>query len=271
MVADTGLEGQAWPRDPLADPQLRHRFDSQGYVGPYPMLAGDLLAAARDTADQLIAGVPAGRLAMTFELHDRHLDHDALWAAATYGPLLDVVSQLLGQQLMLIGTRLVCKIGGRPSSIPWHQDIPFMGLDPARTVTAWLALDDSDWENGTIALVPGPAHRPPRQHHKVGGDRRLGMLTDVEADVVTAAELEAAIRPTVPAGAVLFFGGGILHGGTSNASARRRCAMTIRFVGGGTKPLDPLQWAAVCVRGTDSGAFGGRDRAAAEAYRASRD
>lgn len=249
---------------------LRQVFEEQGYLDPLPVLAGDRLLAVREVVDRLLARVPAQRLNSTFELHNRHLDHPDLWTLVTDHTLVGVVREVFVPDLVLIGTRLVCKQPGAASTVPWHQDIPFMGLDPARTVTAWFAVDDADADNGALALVPGPAHREPRPHHKVRKGRRDGLLTDVECLDTTPEELRRAIRPPVPAGAAVLFGGGVLHGGASNASPRRRCALTIRFADGAGRPTDPGQWPAVVVRGDDGGRFGGRSRAQAAAYEESR-
>ena len=40
------------------------------------------------------------------------------------------------------------------SFVSWHQDASYWGLSNAKTVTVWLALDDTDEENGAMQFLP---------------------------------------------------------------------------------------------------------------------
>ena len=42
--------------------------------------------------------------------------------------------------------------------VAWHQDLTYWGLEPPQAVTAWLAIDDVDIDNGCMRVVPG-SHR----------------------------------------------------------------------------------------------------------------
>ena len=39
--------------------------------------------------------------------------------------------------------------------MPWHQDAQYWPLEPANAVTVWLAVYDSDEENGAMKVVSG--------------------------------------------------------------------------------------------------------------------
>ena len=44
------------------------------------------------------------------------------------------------------------------SIVPWHQDARYWPLEPRATVTVWLAVFDTDHENGCMRIIPG-SHR----------------------------------------------------------------------------------------------------------------
>ena len=41
------------------------------------------------------------------------------------------------------------------SIVPWHQDAQYWPLKPANAVTVWLAVYDTDIENGAMKVVSG--------------------------------------------------------------------------------------------------------------------
>ena len=37
----------------------------------------------------------------------------------------------------------------------WHQDLMYWGIKPLEEVTVWVAIDDTDEENGGMKFLPG--------------------------------------------------------------------------------------------------------------------
>ena len=60
-----------------------------------------------------------------------------------------------GQILFFGGGQFFLKAPKDGSVVLWHQDIQYWPLKPAKTVTIWLALYDSDEENGAMRIVRG--------------------------------------------------------------------------------------------------------------------
>ena len=69
--------------------------------------------------------------------------------------ILDYVADLLGETVILWGSHYFNKLPGDGKRVSWHQDATFWALSPSKTVTVWLALDDTDVENGAMTLIPG--------------------------------------------------------------------------------------------------------------------
>lgn len=85
-------------------------------------------------------------------------EKDDLFKAHLYNPLLcEMVADAIGTDTLRVWHDQVLykppKVGG-PTF--WHQDFPnCLILQPADLVTAWVALNDADVENGCMWMVPG--------------------------------------------------------------------------------------------------------------------
>ena len=129
----------------------------------------------------------------------------------------------------------------------WHQDAPYWPvLKPATPVTAWLALDDVDEENGCMWMVPGShkwgnhikylENNPLEKFHELGND--FTPPTDAEVKVV-----KRTVWP-VKMGHVSFHHSMTWHGSGKNVSDRPRRAIALhymtgdaRFVASGSHPM----------------------------------
>ena len=64
---------------------------------------------------------------------------------------------------MLLSTAIVCKYPPNPDQddtesakfVAWHQDLKYWGIRPLEEVTVWIAVDNTDEENGGMRFLPG--------------------------------------------------------------------------------------------------------------------
>lgn len=107
----------------------------------------------------------------------------------------------------------------------WHQDGPYWPiLRPKNQVTAWIALDDVDAENGCMSMVPGT--------HRWGDNIQvLHGLKDFDS---MPAEFEGqkleVVRCPVKKGGVHFHHGMTWHGSPANTSGRPRRAIALHYM-----------------------------------------
>jgi ectoine hydroxylase-related dioxygenase (phytanoyl-CoA dioxygenase family) len=81
--------------------------------------------------------------------------HDVLWSPAFLVP----ASQLLGGPVRFWHDQLFCKPAHHGGVVAWHQDYSYWTrTEPMSHLTCWIALDDSDRDNGCLYYVPG-SHR----------------------------------------------------------------------------------------------------------------
>ncbi|MEZ6018120.1 MAG: phytanoyl-CoA dioxygenase family protein [Planctomycetota bacterium] len=140
----------------------------------------------------------------------------------------EVARALLPSATELDYDQLVAKPPGRPAAVfHWHQDLAYWPATPEpETVTVWLALDDTDEENGCLMFVPGSHAEPAlRPHLPLHGDRdvshTLVATVDPNVDRITPAPIRR--------GDALCFRERVLHGSGGNPSARWRRAYVVAY------------------------------------------
>jgi ectoine hydroxylase-related dioxygenase (phytanoyl-CoA dioxygenase family) len=81
--------------------------------------------------------------------------HDVLWSPGFLAP----ASQLLGGPVRFWHDQLFCKPAHHGGVVAWHQDYSYWTrTEPMSHLTCWIALDDSDRDNGCLYYIPG-SHR----------------------------------------------------------------------------------------------------------------
>src|SRR5690606_21412064 len=126
----------------------------------------------------------------------------------------------------------------------WHQDAPLWPIiAPMTEVSAWVALDDVDEENGCMSMVPGS--------HLWGNNIQfLGSLQGQEFDCLPpeySGHEVKIVRCPVKKGEVHYHHALTWHGSHANTSGRPRRAIAFhfmtgetRFVESGNHPMKPF-------------------------------
>ena len=70
-------------------------------------------------------------------------------------PILDMMEQLLGPDIILWGTTLFHKPAGIQRKVPWHRDGRYWPIKPLRTTSVWIAVTDCTVKNGCLRIIPG--------------------------------------------------------------------------------------------------------------------
>ena len=212
----------------LTSDQLRS-FRERGIAYPIRVLAADEAAGFRAQSDAL--EMQLGGRPRTVEVRQMHLHYDWAYRLATSPRVLDAVEDLLGPDLLIWATELFAK---HPHdgvvSIGWHRDGPYMGLAPELTVTAWIALSESQVANGCMRFVPEADRQTQRRRQPAEGE--------AVADVMLAA------------GEMSLHDVHILHGSGPNHSAEKRVGFAIRFTTPAGRPTTERP-PAILARGSD--------------------
>lgn len=168
--------------------------------------------------------------------------NNAYWTDATIARLVldarigQIAARLAGVKgIRLWHDQLLYKPpqSGVAGNIGWHQDQGYWQcLDSNTAITAWVALEDVDEENGCMEFVPGS--------HKWGllGEDHF-YQQDIEAQIKRIEEKTGRTFRTVPgvlpAGCVSFHHNLTIHGSRANLSTRPRISIAIHLIPDGAR------------------------------------
>ncbi len=170
-----------------------------------------------------------------------------VWDIVNNPVVLDYVEDILGPDIVAWGTQYFCKLPGDGKVVSWHQDASYWPLTPAHTVTLWLAVDDSDRENGAMQVIP-------RTHTLGHLDFDLSGADDNSVLPQKIKHAESYGDPLyfeMKAGEISLHADMLVHGSEPNRSNRRRCGLTVRYAAADVRSLDD-GWTknSVVCRGT---------------------
>jgi hypothetical protein len=201
------------------------QFDEEGCTIFPDVLDADLIGEARGHIEWLLKKHP--------ELRPEHLLHtlvkdDPFWVRLVSDDrLLDVAQAFVGPDIALFASHYIVKPAGDGQPVLFHQDGHYWPLRPMEVVTLWLAVDDSDAENGCMRVIPG-SHKAKTLHaHERSVETANVLSSEIDANAYDESQ---AVDVAIRAGGVSVHDPFIVHGSNPNVSSRRRAGLTIRYI-----------------------------------------
>ena len=108
-----------------------------------------------------------------------------------------------------------------------HQDGQYWPIRPLATCTVWLAIDDSDRDNGCLTVVPG-SHRGRTHFQHVTRDDDSLVLNQAVDDPRASQRPPAYVE--LERGQLSMHDVYLVHGSAPNTSGRRRAGLAIRYM-----------------------------------------
>ncbi|MBI2298880.1 MAG: phytanoyl-CoA dioxygenase family protein [Armatimonadetes bacterium] len=234
------------PHPRTLTPEQIERFNREGFLFPFRVFDDDETLANRRYFDRLLGQVTSdGR--DSYSINGFHARCAALWDLCREPRIVDLVEDLLGPNLVAWGTHYFAKLPGDGRAVSWHQDASYWPLTPAKTVTVWLAIDDSDRGNAAMKVLPG-THALGHLTFRESAPEEHNVLNQT---VVDAEQFGEPVYLELRAGEISLHSDMLVHGSDPNVSTRRRCGLTIRYAS--TDVVDLAGWRAnaIRVRGDD--------------------
>lgn len=184
-----------------------------------------------------------------------HLDNhkvNAEWRRiATHANIAGIARQIFRADPMIVQTMYLEKYpAAEGKGTALHQDCHYLPNEPNTLMACWLAMSDTDGENGGLCVVPRSHTRGLHGTHKATNakdhqvwesehlmrDRSGKEWTQVFYSFeIDGLDLSTVVNLEVPRGAGVFFTGMTIHGSYGNKSAGRvRRAFATHFVARGT-------------------------------------
>ncbi|XP_026213829.1 L-proline trans-4-hydroxylase [Anabas testudineus] len=255
--------------------KVQELYNQQGYLSALPVLNETELREARHAFSELEKEF--GEEYTQYSLHNVHLQYPWVMSLAKHPRVLQVVTDVLGCDVILLDSRFICKYpalkpaktqakeegetkpdaGVKEDELPyvaWHQDMKYWGIAGGPVLSVWLALDDSQKENGALQVIPGShcsGMLPHRQASRPGN--MLSVNQEIPAELV---QVEEAVFCPLLAGQMSIHDGLLVHASDANTSPKRRCGFVIRYVPTCAYPTEdpdrPRKFhATILVSGTD--------------------
>jgi hypothetical protein len=199
-------------------------YNEHGYLKPFRIFDEQQARANREYFDWLLDEVSkAGDGRDQYSINGYHTQCAKLWDIVTEPRILDTVQDLLGANFVCWGTHFFAKLPHDAKAVPFHQDASYWPLNPACTVTVWLAIDDADKENAAMMFIPG-THR--RGHLKW---RNASTPAVLNQEIENVEQFGEPVYDELKAGEMSLHADMLAHGSMPNPSNRRRCGLTIRY------------------------------------------
>ncbi len=165
---------------------------------------------------------------------------DAFLKHLYHEKIVPLAAQLIGCETLRVWHDQIqvkpARVGG-PTI--WHQDHPYWPIiQPADLVSAWVALEDADEENGCMSFVKGSHRWGPKNGGTIGsiteGDKNL-WGPSYDSVWIPEGESVEVIPAPVKAGGVAFHHCLTWHGAPLNRSERPRPAIAVHYMPGWTR------------------------------------
>lgn len=184
---------------------------------------------------RVMSAAEAQRFRSGFEKLESYLSHKLRYVAmthlylrwafdlATWPNILNAVEQILGPDLLIQGTLILCKHANDPSFVTWHQDFNYAFQNSSPTVSAWVALSSSTSRSGCMRVIPNSHKKGILPHCDTVVENNI-LTYSVNVDESRSMDIELS------AGEMSLHQANIVHGSSPNQSDDKRIGFIIRFV-----------------------------------------
>ena len=203
--------------------QQLDQYNRDGIVFPIRTLSEDEAALFRG-AFESIARNDEERALKRFD--GLHLFFDWAYRLVTHDALLDAVEGVLGEDILVDGTLVLCKPPRDFGYVSWHQDSVYSGWHLTPSTSAWIALTPSHRANGCVRVVPGSHEQGLLNHANVRDEANLLFRGESVEAVDEARAVDVVLQP----GEMSLHQSTIVHGSNPNRSSEPRIGFIVRFV-----------------------------------------
>ena len=216
----------------LSANEIAH-YRTEGWAVPRFRLSPARVASMVEALEELLRRNPGVR---PEKLVSAHIEGDnregvrgsrAFLDLARDAEIVELVSGVLGEDIILWGCHVFCKPAVEGYETPWHQDGHYWPIRPLANCTVWVALEPSTVENGCLRVIPR-SHAAKRLHEHLHDDRADLTLNQRMAEGTF--DEAAAVDIELEAGQMSLHDVYMIHGARANTSGRRRTGVALRYM-----------------------------------------
>ncbi len=229
----------------LTQSQIDH-YNQRGFIAPLEVFNPQEILSIRAYFDDLLARVVAEG-GNSYSISSAHLKYGPVFDILTDPRLVELMSDLLGENVIAWGSHFFCKMPHDGKHVAWHQDASYWPLSPSKAATVWLAIDDADRENACMKFIAGSHHFGHMTYRASDSDDHNVLSQSID----NAEQYGEVIYDELRAGQVSIHSDLLLHGSEANESDRRRCGLTLRYCAASVHAGMRWNEKGVQVRGSD--------------------
>jgi len=215
----------------LSSNQLK-QYKDEGFVSPINIFSKDKAKEIRNEIELIENKIP-GELEKSGR-YNAHLISPLLDEVTHNSKILDAVESLIGSNILVCGTTLFIKNPNEKGFVSYHQDAKYIGLEPHNWVTAWVAITDSNENNGCMRMWSGSHKDNLKEHDQKFNEGNL--LT--RGQTVKNVPIEKTTPLILKAGQMSLHHPAVVHGSEQNNSNDRRIGFVIQsYIGTNVKQI----------------------------------
>ena len=198
------------------------QYERDGYISPIDVLTSHEALEIREEIERIenqwpneLDGLGRNYIHLISPIFDR----------VCHNPkILDAVESIIGRNILICGSTLFIKNANEKGFVSFHQDAKYIGLEPHNWVTAWLAITDSNEENGCMKMWPG-SHKGELKYHDQKFDEN-NLLT--RGQTIKNVPINETNSVVLKAGQMSLHHPTIVHGSGLNKSNDRRIGFVVQ-------------------------------------------
>ena len=205
----------------LSSNQLK-QYEDEGFVSPINIFSKEKANEIRNEIELIEKEIP-GELDNSGR-YNAHLISPLLDEVTHHPKILDAVQSLIGEDILVCGTTLFIKNPDEKGFVSYHQDAKYIGLEPHNWVTAWVAITDSNENNGCMRMWSGSHKDNLKDHDQMFNEGNL--LT--RGQTINNVPKEKTTPLVLTAGQMSLHHPTTVHGSELNKSDDRRIGFVIQ-------------------------------------------
>ena len=209
-----------------------NEYNNKGFVAPLDILTSNEALELRKEIEKIESKWPnelegIGR-------NYPHMISPILDEVCHNNKILNAVESLIGKNILICGTTLFIKNPNQKGFVSFHQDAKYIGLEPYNWVTAWVAITDSNEQNGCMRMWSGSHKDNLKDHDQKFNEGNL-LTRGQTVNNVPEQETKALI---LSAGQMSLHHPKTVHGSGLNKSDDRRIGFVIQsYIGSNVKQV----------------------------------
>jgi len=205
----------------LSDQQINF-YNEKGYVAPIDVLTKKEASEIRNEVEVIEKKWPGALEGIGRNYV--HLISPVFNKVCLNEKILDAVESIIGKNILICGTTLFIKNPNEHGFVSFHQDAKYIGLEPHNWVTAWIAVTDSNEENGCMRMWSG-SHKGELKNHVQKFDED-NLLT--RGQTIKNVPIDKTDPIVLKAGQMSLHHPTIIHGSGLNKSNDRRIGFVVQ-------------------------------------------